>query len=45
MQIPALSLIADTVLNPAFFAEELEAQHDAAFYELRELNAKPGIVL
>jgi processing peptidase subunit alpha len=41
----ALSLIADTVLNPAFLAEELEAQRDAAFYELRELNAKPDMIL
>jgi hypothetical protein len=41
----ALFLIADTVLNPAFLAEELEAQCDAAFYKLRELNAKPDMIL
>jgi mitochondrial-processing peptidase subunit alpha len=40
-----LSLIADIVLNPAFLAEELETQRDAAFYELRELNAKPDMTL
>ncbi|KAH9486284.1 Mitochondrial-processing peptidase subunit alpha [Psilocybe cubensis] len=41
----ALSLIADTVLNPAFRAEELEAQRDAASYEIREINAKPEMIL
>lgn len=41
----AVSLIADTVLNPAFLAEEIEAQRDAAYYEVRELNAKPEIIL
>jgi mitochondrial-processing peptidase subunit alpha len=41
----ALSLISDTVLNPAFLAEELEAQKDAARYEIRELNSKPEMIL
>ena len=31
----ALSLIADTVLNPSFLPEELAAQRDAAEYEIR----------
>jgi processing peptidase subunit alpha len=41
----ALSLIADTVLDPAFLPEEIEAQRDAAFYEFRELSAKPEMIL
>jgi processing peptidase subunit alpha len=41
----ALSLIADTVLNPSFKHEELHAQRDAAAYELREMNSKPDMFL
>ena len=41
----ALSLISDTVLNPAFLAEELEIQKDAALYEIREISNKPEMVL
>ncbi|TFK77415.1 mitochondrial processing peptidase [Pluteus cervinus] len=41
----ALSLIADTVLNPAFLREEIEAQRDAAHYEVREITAKPEMIL
>ena len=41
----ALSLIADTVLNPSFKRDELDAQRDAAAYELREMNSKPDIFL
>ena len=41
----ALSLIADTVLNPSFRPEELDAQRDAAFYESREINSKPEMIL
>ncbi|KAF9567808.1 mitochondrial processing peptidase, partial [Agrocybe pediades] len=41
----ALSLIADTVLNPAFLEEELEAQRDAAAYEYREITSKPELYL
>ncbi|KAF8910111.1 mitochondrial processing peptidase [Gymnopilus junonius] len=41
----ALSLIADTILNPAFNSEELAAQQDAAAYELREVSTKPEMVL
>ncbi|KAF9015701.1 mitochondrial processing peptidase [Cyathus striatus] len=41
----ALSLISDTVLDPAFLPEEVEAQRDAAFYELREISAKPDLIL
>ena len=41
----ALSLIADTVLNPSFQREELDGQRDAAAYELREMNSKPDMVL
>lgn len=41
----ALSLIADTVQHPAFLPEELEAQRDAAHYELREVNSKPEMML
>lgn len=41
----ALSLIADTVLNPSFDRDELDAQRDAAAYELREMNSKPDMFL
>ncbi|KAJ2988425.1 hypothetical protein NUW54_g9120 [Trametes sanguinea] len=41
----ALSLISDTVLNPAFLREELDAQREAARYELREVSAKPEMIL
>lgn len=41
----ALSLIADTILNPAFTPEELEAQRDAASYEIREISSKPEMIL
>ncbi|KAG5649855.1 hypothetical protein H0H81_001763 [Sphagnurus paluster] len=41
----ALSLISDTVLNPSFLAEEIEAQRDAAFYEFREISSKPDMIL
>ncbi|KAG5647735.1 hypothetical protein DXG03_008458 [Asterophora parasitica] len=41
----ALSLISDTVLNPSFLAEEIEAQRDAAFYEVREISSKPDMIL
>lgn len=41
----ALSLIADTVLNPSFHPQEIEAQRDAAFYEGREIQSKPDMFL
>ncbi|KAJ7103226.1 Metalloenzyme, LuxS/M16 peptidase-like protein [Mycena belliarum] len=41
----ALSLIADTVLNPSFLPEEIVAQRDAARYELREISSKPEQIL
>lgn len=41
----ALSLISETALDPAFSAEELDVQRDAARYELRELNTKPEAIL
>ena len=41
----ALSLIADTILNPSFKHDELDVQRDAAAYELREMNSKPDMFL
>ncbi|KAH8110624.1 mitochondrial processing peptidase [Phellopilus nigrolimitatus] len=41
----SLSVIADTVLNPAFLPEEIEAQRDATHYEVREISAKPEMIL
>lgn len=41
----AMSLIADTVLNPSFLPEELDAQRDAARYEIREITAKPDMII
>jgi len=41
----ALSVIADTVTNPAFLPEEIESQRDATKYEIREISAKPEVIL
>lgn len=41
----AMSLISDTVLQPAFLPEELEAQREAARYEIREVTSKPEMIL
>ncbi|KAL1722240.1 Metalloenzyme, LuxS/M16 peptidase-like protein [Schizophyllum commune] len=41
----AVSLIADTVCNPLFTPEEVEAQRDAAAYEIREISSKPEMIL
>ncbi|KAI0654512.1 LuxS/MPP-like metallohydrolase [Cubamyces menziesii] len=41
----ALSLIADTVTEPAFTPDEIEAQREAARYELREVSSKPEMIL
>jgi mitochondrial-processing peptidase subunit alpha len=41
----ALSLIADTVRHPLFLPDEVDAQRDAAAYELREINLKPEMIL
>lgn len=41
----AMSLIADTIQNPTFSAEEIAAQQDAAYYEIREITSKPEMIL
>lgn len=41
----AVSILADTILNPLFLSEELETQREAARYEVRELNNKPESML
>ncbi|KAI0931563.1 hypothetical protein AcW1_001066 [Taiwanofungus camphoratus] len=41
----AVSLIADTVLNASFLPEEIDAQREAARYEIREVSAKPEMIL
>jgi processing peptidase subunit alpha len=41
----ALSLISDTVLNGSFLPEKINAQKDAARYEIREVSAKPDMIL
>ncbi len=41
----AMSLIADTVLDPALLPEEIAAQREAARYELREVSSKPEMIL
>lgn len=41
----ALSLISETVQNASFLPEELEAQRAAAEYEIREIGAKPDVIL
>ncbi|KAH9947132.1 Metalloenzyme, LuxS/M16 peptidase-like protein [Amylocystis lapponica] len=41
----AMSLIADTVLNASFLPEEIAAQREAARYEIREVYAKPDMII
>lgn len=41
----AISLIADAVRRPLFLPEEIDAQRDAAAYEIREISAKPEMIL
>ena len=41
----AVSLIADTVTNAQFTPEEVEAQREAARYEIREFKSKPETYL
>ena len=41
----AVSLIADTVTNAQFTPEEVEAQREAARYEIREYKSKPETYL
>jgi len=41
----ALSLISDTILSASFLPKEVDAQKDAARYEIREVTAKPDIIL
>lgn len=41
----AMSLISDTVCNPAFLEQEIESQREAARYEIREVGAKPEMIL
>ncbi|PCH34231.1 hypothetical protein WOLCODRAFT_95068 [Wolfiporia cocos MD-104 SS10] len=41
----AMSLIADSALHASFLAEEIVAQREAARYEIRELSAKPEMIL
>lgn len=41
----AISLLADAIRRPLFLPEEVDAQRDAAAYEIREINAKPEMVL
>ena len=40
-----MDLISETVRNAAFLPEEIEAQRDAASYELREVVSKPEMYL
>lgn len=41
----AMSLIAETASDPSFLADEIDAQREAARYEIREVNAKPEMML
>jgi processing peptidase subunit alpha len=40
-----MSIIADSVLNPAFLPEEIDLQRDAARYEIREISSKPEMII
>jgi processing peptidase subunit alpha len=41
----AMSLLASTILKPLLLPEELVAQKEAAAYEIREIWAKPELIL
>jgi processing peptidase subunit alpha len=41
----AINLLADAVMRPLFIPEEVDAQRDAAAYEIREINTKPEMIL
>ncbi|BGP23544.1 mitochondrial processing peptidase [Rhodotorula toruloides] len=41
----ALSILADTVLNPRIEAEELDGQRDAALWEVGEVRKKPEMII
>jgi processing peptidase subunit alpha len=41
----AVSLLASTILKPLLLPEELTAQKEAAAYEIREIWAKPELIL
>ncbi|GMK59112.1 hypothetical protein CspeluHIS016_0701270 [Cutaneotrichosporon spelunceum] len=41
----AMSLLSSTILHPLLLPEELEAQKAAAAYEIREIWAKPELIL
>jgi mitochondrial-processing peptidase subunit alpha len=41
----AVSLIAETALQPAFTHDEVSEQCEAARYEIREISAKPEMIL
>lgn len=41
----AMSLISSTILNPQLLPTEIEAQRDAAAYEVREIWQKPELIL
>ncbi|KZS93502.1 hypothetical protein SISNIDRAFT_454701 [Sistotremastrum niveocremeum HHB9708] len=43
--LQALSLLAEVVNNPVFSEDELDLVRDAARYEVREINAKPEMIL
>lgn len=40
-----ISILSDTVLNPLITPEELEAQRDAALWEIGEIKNKPEMIL
>jgi mitochondrial-processing peptidase subunit alpha len=40
-----LSILSDTVLNPLITSEELDAQRDAALWEIGEIKNKPEMIL
>ncbi|TFK56631.1 LuxS/MPP-like metallohydrolase [Heliocybe sulcata] len=41
----ALSLVSDTVLNANYLPDEIDAQREAARYEIREIRAKPEMII
>lgn len=44
--LPAVvSILSDTILNPLITPEELDAERDAAAWEISEINNKPELIL
>lgn len=42
---PAMDILSDTILNPTLSPEELEYQLQSAYWEIKEIESKPDLIL